>query len=665
MELPWSHGFLAAVLGDAPIVPVPALEALDEVPLPLVDEPEPEEPVTALEPEPTVRQDKMTKRLALFSLGTDAKAVEGAARDAVLAGWSELLLLRPGASSVGLQLSASNETVAPTLALVTADRRTSTLKARLGSLALYARWCRMAGAEPFPFCEDVAFRYVLDLLQNRAPATRAARFREAVGFAKGVFGFSGADSVLESRRIQGAAVASFDTKRLLVKREPLKKAWLEIFEYLCVSAPDDLVSVFAGFVCLLCHCRARWADAQTAVEEPTIDEAKGGEHGGFIEVRIEKTKTSGAKRARRKALFIVGCSKGVSGEMWAKAWLEARARLGLHVAAGLPLMPAPLAFGCWTQRPMTTSEGALWMREILVDYGVAADDLKSIGAHSLKATLLSWAAKAGLSMSDRRLLGYHVAPRDRSVVEYSRDEMAAPLRSLQKLLSAVRSGEFMPDETRSGRWADGAAGLQLELAAKRSRVASPVAPPDAVAPATGVAEADQEADAASSTSGSATGSTSSGDVSSEPPSSDQEGPCSVASFSRTSCMRAPSRFVDDRVLVHKCIGTVHKGRHDDPDRLACGRLVGLSFTETNDIPTTASKRCIVCFGTVNAAPEAAATPAPTRDVASVDGAFVAASAPAASSASVGDAAALSSSGVAISATAAPSAETVSAPALDG
>ena len=341
---------------------------------------------------------------------------------------------------------------------------------------------------------------------------------------------------------------------------------------------------------------------------PSSTRRKEASTGGFVEVRIGKTKTSGAKRARRKALLIVGCSKGVSGEMWAKAWLEARALLGLHVAAGLPLMLAPLSMGGWTRRHMTTNEGALWMREILVDYGVSADDLRSVGAHSLKATLLSWAAKAGLSMTDRRLLGYHVAPRDRSVVEYSRDEMVAPLRSLQKLLSAVRKGEFMPDETRSGRWADDTAGSRPETSEVKANVVSACDPSsgDPTGESAAVANATSQSSRTSSPSAS---SASSSDVSSEAPSSDQEGPCNAAGFSRSSCRRAPSRLVDNRFLVHKCIGTVHRGRHDGPDRLACGRTVGLSFTETNDIPESAGKRCIVCFGTVGAISAAAEAPA--------------------------------------------------------
>eukprot|EP00969_Alexandrium_andersonii_P331453 14649592-Alexandrium_andersonii.AAC.1 len=61
-------------------------------------------------------------------------------------------------------------------------------------------------------------------------------------------------------------------------------------------------------------------------------------------------------------------------------------------------------------------------------------------------------------MSTRRLLGYHTAPGDRSVIEYSRDELASPLRELEKLYAAIKLGVFIPDETRSGQRRPGVAG---------------------------------------------------------------------------------------------------------------------------------------------------------------------------------------------------------------
>jgi len=99
---------------------------------------------------------------------------------------------------------------------------------------------------------------------------------------------------------------------------------------------------------------------------------------------------------------------------------------------------------------MPTSAGGLLLKQVLTDAG--ATNAEEYATHSCKATLLSWAAKAGLTVEARRLLGGHAAPGDRSVLQYSRDGLAGPLLELATLLDKVRGGAFQPDLTRSGRW---------------------------------------------------------------------------------------------------------------------------------------------------------------------------------------------------------------------
>ena len=59
-------------------------------------------------------------------------------------------------------------------------------------------------------------------------------------------------------------------------------------------------------------------------------------------------------------------------------------------------------------------------------------------------------AKYGSPASDRRLLGYHVPRKDKSLVIYAREALAAPLRVMDEVLRKVASSEFMPDLTASG-----------------------------------------------------------------------------------------------------------------------------------------------------------------------------------------------------------------------
>lgn len=84
--------------------------------------------------------------------------------------------------------------------------------------------------------------------------------------------------------------------------------------------------------------------------------------------------------------------------------------------------------------------------------GVSHHSLTPLGTHSYKATLLSWASEWGMAHGPRRLLGYHSEGKDKSLLTYSTNGLAGPLRLLCNMLNDVKSGAFLPDSTRSGRF---------------------------------------------------------------------------------------------------------------------------------------------------------------------------------------------------------------------
>ena len=101
---------------------------------------------------------------------------------------------------------------------------------------------------------------------------------------------------------------------------------------------------------------------------------------------------------------------------------------------------------------MRNVEATLWLRELLVGEDVLEGGPCNVGLHSLKATLLAWAARAELPVGVRKILGYHTSGQDEMVLLYSRDALAGPLRALMRLLAAIREGAFLPAEGRSGLW---------------------------------------------------------------------------------------------------------------------------------------------------------------------------------------------------------------------
>eukprot|EP00971_Amphidinium_carterae_P048681 959626-Amphidinium_carterae.1 len=54
-----------------------------------------------------------------------------------------------------------------------------------------------------------------------------------------------------------------------------------------------------------------------------------------------------------------------------------------------------------------------------------------------------------MDLESRRLLGYHFHPHLKSVLVYSGDALAEPLRHLDRLRSDVRDGRFKPNTSRS------------------------------------------------------------------------------------------------------------------------------------------------------------------------------------------------------------------------
>lgn len=87
-----------------------------------------------------------------------------------------------------------------------------------------------------------------------------------------------------------------------------------------------------------------------------------------------------------------------------------------------------------------------------MDCGFPGSEVNGISSHSLKATYLAYLAKRGVDKDGRRLLGYHSDSNDTSVLTFSRDALAGPLRELDSTLVDIIAGDFMPSCSRSGRF---------------------------------------------------------------------------------------------------------------------------------------------------------------------------------------------------------------------
>ena len=185
-----------------------------------------------------------------------------------------------------------------------------------------------------------------------------------------------------------------------------------------------------------------------------MSEGQGRELFSFVEASTsgDACKSGNTSKKARLSIPVTGLAYGVAGVPWADAWLRIRRTMKLNASRDSCLMREPLANGTFTEARIKPGQATQWLRHILLKLRADPTALKNIGSHSCKTTLLSVAAKGGLSRDTRRTLGGHAIPGDDSVDTYSRDVLAAPLLELAQLLDHVRAGRFEPDATRSGRW---------------------------------------------------------------------------------------------------------------------------------------------------------------------------------------------------------------------
>ena len=569
--------------------------------------------------------------------------LEDSRRQRAVSRWRLLLETDPTAFDTGdsllalLQDGAGGSELASVLRDLFASKSTSTLMKRAGSVFQYLSWCsRIACCSSFPITEAQGYDYLCYMRDAGCPATRAAGFVEAVAFLQAMLGLKGASPFLCSQRIRGSAFAQFTGKRALTQKPPLLVTHVLALEDLVRNAESVADRVASGYFLMMVYSRARFADLMSCemlVEDYASSDPN--EARGFIEARTRRTKTGTSKEKRTAFLPLTAPTHGLLAGSWARAWVHARDLAGLACGPQLPCLPAPTSSGGWQSRPTTAQEAIAWLRNLLLQNGTPSSELSELGTHSCKSTALSWCSKFGVAGDVRRFLGYHIAPGDGSMLTYSRDGQAQPLRALEEVVAAVRNGTFLPDSTRSGRFAgkvartSAEAGCGAEAAAVLEggfrAIGTGVENEWLLVPAAGKEK--QPSDAAAASGQMELPSELAADTScAKRARSGSSGPSSTAS-SKSSCTTCSASSDSDDLLLdeeaagltkdspnsdllvlgacrlaqHRDHGTVHVVRDEEPNRLTCGRLLHAGFLRLQSIPAFRWPRCQQCFGKQNSA----------------------------------------------------------------
>jgi hypothetical protein len=279
---------------------------------------------------------------------------------------------------------------------------------------------------------------------------------------------------------------------------------------------------------------------------------------------------------------VTAVTDALHNNRWNDHWIDARTQCNLpEPAKGIPLMPTIRCDGTFGNVPLSTSLASKWIRDLLILDGHDKFAVSRVSSHSLKATCLSWCSKAGVSREHRQVLGYHVVPGTQSVLHYSRDEQAEPLRQLSAVLLNIRLGKFDPDSSRSGYWKivhDGYVGPTAKHKNQRPDKSDNPCHDD---------------HGLSSSSSSSSGATRSEDL------SDEEHAVNLnKDLDNPAKKKRTAAGVDHSYgfALHSRWRTLHVCRADNTDKLACGRQVTVLYRKLKGVPEVEHFKCQVCFG---------------------------------------------------------------------
>lgn len=476
----------------------------------------------------------------------------------------------------------------------TANKRASTM------LALFA-WLDKRNLCVWPVRSDYVAAYINESSKGGAGSTRGKTLMEAFRFCKHVMRLPDLDEVIDDPVLSGR-VRRLDAARGTIKQSrPLTLAEVKFIEEFMMSDMDVFDRYIAGCILFAIYSRSRWSDL-AFLSDLALDTTET-ELGrvGFVEgsTRFQKTGSTALKRAMQMPL--VAPIRGVTDKLWAVDWFHILHQVDFDLTAEpVGAMCRPPMNGMLGTRHLSSEEVGDFLNHML---GLHGENV--VTSHSMKATTLTWCAKYGLDEPARTLLGHHEL-QSQSLACYSRDMLSRPLAQYEAMLLNIRTGHFLPDQTRSGRFVrrppDDA--VSVSEAPPRTRIKVEASPSAlgfddehsdvgvlGVVDLTGpewsfVSAPDSEADGARDE---------------QPPIS--SGESSSTSSSSSACEEplqqkygadGESRDCDEPVYQHKKSRVLHR-----PNKvaglMACGRKVGNSYNFLEHGASFKWARCSICF----------------------------------------------------------------------
>ena len=322
-----------------------------------------------------------------------------------------------------------------------ARKAPSTCLKRANSMLRLGKYAASNGYT-MPVSESSLYKILRDCKAGGASLSQLRGIMEAVTFVHYTFDVTFLLPCVKSRRCWGLSSAKQAT--LAVKADPFTVSDILELHRILYEGDDPWDRLMCGVALFCIYARCRWSDVQHVDSMNLEFDEQGFAEFGSALIDVHKTMNFSAKLPKTMELVAVG--RGLDGMDWLSSFMSVRTLLGIEFDKGFPCMPAPDKSGAPTVRALGSDEAGAWLQELL-----PGREGSRTTSHSLKATLLSFAAKRGLTHIDRLALGGHYHGAHMSDV-YARDALARPLRLLAGMLTEIRLGKFLPDSGRAARF---------------------------------------------------------------------------------------------------------------------------------------------------------------------------------------------------------------------
>ena len=275
-------------------------------------------------------------------------------------------------------------------------------------------------------------------------------------------------------------------------------------------------------------------------------------------------------------LPITAVAFSISGQPWIHHYIQSRRDFSLTNAGKMnfPFLPDRSHQDICSEA-VSSSTITKILREVLHS--------PSLRSHSLKHTLLSFAAKRGFDPHIRKLLGYHLDHQEVTLATYSRDLLAEPLRQLKSMLHEIQAGSFKPDSTRSG-YLSSSPTLPIIKNTQTTSSDQPTASIEHAEPPEEHSAQDVDDESSSSSSGSSSSSLSDD--------SDVENVPSFPVELAEHCFSHVQKFIP---VKHRLTHRLHLMKDPTQSRLICGRALSQTYERLSDFPQHPLPTCVQCF----------------------------------------------------------------------